>query len=205
MAGSKGPRWLRAPELIKYCVNNLHMPIGDARARLYWDVIHGKVRAARAGVLLTFDEVQALADPRSIADPRVWFSSGLQLGDELACGKIGLPPDIHLLVADADQLYRADFHRFAPVPPPPSSTGALLSRGRRSGPLPRKREAAVAALRQAIEQGQLRQDDLRMMPWKAIAAFCGRDVSRATVRDARDALVAELGTPPPGETPPNKR
>jgi len=160
------------------------MPVEDARVRLYCDVVNGNVRSARAGKYLTIDEAQAIEPPDAHT---------AQFSSALVRGEIGLPPDLDLLVADADRLYGRTYLRFAPIPAPPSSAGVLKSR--RGGPPPTKREAAMAAMRDAIEQGRLSADDLRRKTWKELATFCGSDVRRTTVRDARAALVAEFRTP----------
>ena len=189
MVRPKKPLWLRPAELIKFCVNDLGMPVGEARGRLYWAVVDGEVRAARAGKYLTVDEIKALVEliPNN---PK----SRQAFGQKLLNGEVGLPSDIDLLVTDADRLWRRAYQRQRDLthPPPPSDISPKISRS--VGRPPEMRKKAVALIRGAITRKEISLAELQNMKQEALAKLCGVR-SRGPALDGLREVLSENQLP----------
>jgi hypothetical protein len=76
---------------------------------------------------------------------------------------------------------------------PPEMTAP--STRKKTGPKPKKKEAAKEAMRNHIRQKQLTPDGLKAMPDKELVGTYGAIAGRTMLREARDAVVSEFQTP----------
>jgi len=179
MARIKRPRWLRAPELLDYCIRRLHMPAEEARDLLYWFVVDGTFRAWRNGQLLSREEASALRDPRPISAIRVALQSG----------ELALPDDIELLVSDAERAWANHYRLLWEENHPPVYPSADSSK-KKTGPKTGKLEETKKAMLSDLEQGPLTREQLQDTSAEALGAMY--EVGRTTASEARKAVLPEF-------------
>jgi len=195
---------LSPPKLLQYCIRS-HMPVGYAKEDLYWGVVGGHIRARRNGRLLTLEETRAFhdtrpiepsasaliaADPRGPTDPTKVSIRTI----EAIRGWDSLPADIELLVDDWDRTGQPRHWRLLWAYNHPPEMTAPSAR-KKTGPEPKKTEAAKEAMRDHIRQERLTPDSLKEMLDKKLVETFGAIAGRTVLREARNAVVSEFQTP----------
>jgi hypothetical protein len=210
--------WLSPPELLQYCIRS-HMPVSYAKEDLYEFVLSGGIRARRNGRLLTLEETRALFDTSPLEPSASALIAAEYVQDQLRLllwnpdprgptdstkvsittieairGWDSLPADIELLVDDWDRSgHPRHWRRLWDYNHPPEMTAP--STRKKTGPKPKKKEAAKEAMRNHIRQKQLTPDGLKAMPDKELVGTYGAIAGRTMLREARDAVVSEFQTP----------
>jgi len=210
--------WLSPPKLLQYCIRS-HMPVGYAKEDLYWGVVGGHIRARRNGRLLTLEETRAFHDTRPIEPSASALIAAEYAQDQLQLllwnpdprgptdptkvsirtieairGWDSLPADIELLVDDWDRTGQPRHWRLLWAYNHPPEMTAPSAR-KKTGPEPKKTEAAKEAMRDHIRQERLTPDSLKEMLDKKLVETFGAIAGRTVLREARNAVVSEFQTP----------